>query len=178
MALIIDQAFVDASAPNPAAIKNGRALLLKGKFITLHKSEDETLIFGTCKGSGATPYACSSDFIRPDQPTHRCSCPSRQFPCKHCLGLMYAYAQSKKFTKISVPEELQAKREKVMARVEKKQTEADKPKQVNKAALSKKIKAQLDGIDVLQRLTQDLVRLGIGNMNAKIAREMEEQAKQ
>jgi hypothetical protein len=91
---------------------------------------------------------------------------------------MYAYAQGKKFAKASVPEDLQSKREKVMARVEKKQTEADKPRKVDKGALAKKIKAQLDGIDVLQRLTQDLVRLGIGNMNAKVAREMEEQAKQ
>ena len=44
---------------------------------------------------------------------------------------------------------------------------AEKPAKVNKAALAKKIKAQLDGIDVLEKLTQDLVRLGIGNMNAK-----------
>ena len=46
------------------------------------------------------------------------------------------------------------------------------------AALAKKIKAQLDGIDLLEKLTQDVVRLGIGNMNAKTAHEMEEQAKQ
>jgi hypothetical protein len=62
--------------------------------------------------------------------------------------------------------------------VEKKKEEADKPKTVNKAALAKKIKAQLEGIDHLEKLTLDLVRLGIGNMNAKSAREVEEQAKQ
>src|SRR5207237_4049160 len=88
------------------------------------------------------------------------------------------YAQGKKFSQAAVPEDLQAKREKVQARVEKKQVEAEQPKQVNKAALAKKIKAQLEGIDVLERLTNDLVRLGIGNMNAKLAKEMEEQAKQ
>jgi hypothetical protein len=91
---------------------------------------------------------------------------------------MYAYAQGKKFTPAQVPEDVQAKREKLQAKVEKKQADADKPKQVNKTALAKKIKAQLDGIDVLERLTNDLVRLGIGNMNVKLAREMEEQAKQ
>jgi hypothetical protein len=36
----------------------------------------------------------------------------------------------------------------------------------------------LDGIDLLEKLTQDVVRLGIGNMNAKTAHELEEQAKQ
>jgi hypothetical protein len=174
----IDEGYVDSAAPNPEAIKNGRGLVLKNKFSKFHISEDETILFGECQGSGKEPYRCSSDFAQPDKPTHRCSCPSRQFPCKHCLGLMYAYAQGKKFTPAAVPEDLQAKREKVQARVEKKQAEADVPKQVNKAALAKKIKAQLDGIDVLERMTNDLVRLGIGNMNAKLASEMEEQAKQ
>jgi hypothetical protein len=174
----IDEGYVDSAAPNLDAAKNGRGLVLKSKFVKLHISEDETLIFGECQGSGKEPYSCSSDFARPEQPTHRCNCPSRQFPCKHCLGLMYAFAQGKKFTPAPVPEDVQAKREKLQARAEKKKEEADKPKQVNKTALAKKIRAQLDGIDVLERLAGDLVRLGIGNMNAKLAREMEEQAKQ
>src|SRR5207253_10768113 len=109
---------------------------------------------------------------------HPCTCPSRPFPCKHSLGLMYAFVQGKTFTLASVPEDLAAKREKVQARVEKKKDEADKPKVVNKAALAKKIKAQQAGIDLLEKLTLDLVRLGIGNVNAKSAREIEEQAKQ
>jgi hypothetical protein len=176
--LSIDEAYVDSAAPNSDAAKNGRGLVLKHKFVKLHISEDGTLLFGECQGSGKEPYQCSSDFARADQPTHRCDCPSRQFPCKHCLGLMYAYAQGRKFTTAPVPEDVQAKREKLQARVEKKKEEAEKPKQVNKSALAKKIKAQLDGIDVLERLAGDLVRLGIGNMNAKLAREMEEQAKQ
>jgi hypothetical protein len=174
----IDEGTVDAAAPNPEAIKNARGLVLKNKFTAFNISEDETILFGECQGSGKEPYRCSCDFARPDKPTHRCSCPSRQFPCKHCLGLMYAYVQKKKFTTAAVPDELQAKREKMQARVEKKQTQEAKPKQVNLTALAKKIKAQLDGVDVLERLTHDLVRLGIGNMNAKLAREMEEQAKQ
>jgi SWIM zinc finger len=174
----IDEAYVDAAAPNADAAKNGRGLVLKGKFVKLHTSDDGTLLFGECQGSGKEPYRCSSDFARPEQPTHRCSCPSRQFPCKHCVGLMYAYVLKKPFTTAPVPEDLLAKREKLQARVEKKKEEADKPRQVDKGALAKKIKAQLDGIDILERLSNDLVRLGIGNMNAKLAREMEEQAKQ
>jgi hypothetical protein len=176
--IAMDEGYVDSAAPNPEAIKNGRGLVLKNKFTRFHISEDESIIFGECQGSGKEPYRCSSDFARPDQPTHRCNCPSRQFPCKHCLGLMYAYAMGKPFIKAAVPEDVQAKREKVQARVEKKKEDADKPRVVNKSALAKKIQAQLDGIDVLERLSNDLVRLGIGNMNAKLARDMEEQAKQ
>lgn len=176
--IAIDERYVDAAAPNADASKNGRGLVLKNKFVKLHVSEDETVIFGECQGSGREPYRCSCDFARPDQPTHRCTCPSRQFPCKHCLGLMYAYALGKQFTKANVPEDLQAKRDKMQDRLVKKQVVAEKPKQVNKAALTKKIKAQLDGIAILEKLTQDLVRLGIGNMNPKLASAMEEQAKQ
>jgi hypothetical protein len=174
----IDEGFVDAAAPNADAAKNGRALVLKNKFLKLHASEDGTLLFGHCQGSGKDPYLCSSDFAVPEAPVHRCNCPSRQFPCKHSLGLMYAFVQGKKFTPAEIPPDLAAKREKSQARVEKKKEEADKPKVVNKAALAKKIKAQLDGIDLLEKLTLDLVRLGIGNVNAKSAREIEEQAKQ
>ena len=106
--IAIDEAYVDSAAPNPEAIKNGRGLVLKSKFTALNISEDGTILFGECQGSGKEPYRCSCDFARADKPSHRCSCPSRQFPCKHCLGLMYAYAQKKKFTTAAVPEDLQA----------------------------------------------------------------------
>lgn len=174
----IDEGFVDAAAPNAEAAKNGRGLVLKNKFQKFHVSPDETLLFGECQGSGKSPYQCSCDFQRPEAPTHRCTCPSRQFPCKHCLGLMYAFVLGKKFTSAPVPEELQAKREKLQERVEKKKVDAEKPKTVNKGALAKKIQAQLEGIELLEKLTRDLVRLGIGNMNAKLARDVEQQAKQ
>jgi len=169
---------IDAMAPNADAAKNGRGLVLKNKFAKLHTSEDGTLLFGECQGSGKEPYRCSSDFARADQPTHRCSCPSRQFPCKHCLGLMYAHATKKSFTVADIPEDLQAKREKLQAKKEKPADAPVKPKTVNKTALTKKIAAQLEGIDILERLVHDLVRVGLGNMNAKLASEMQTQAKQ
>src|SRR3954463_6947173 len=153
--IAIDTAYVDAAAPNADAGKNARGLVVKNRLSKLHVSDDGTLLFGECQGSGKQPYQVSCDFARPDQPTYRCTCPSRQFPCKHCLGLMYAYAQKKPFTPAPVPADLAAKRDKLAARVEKKVVEADKPKQVNLAALTKKVKAQFDGIDVLERLTHD-----------------------
>ncbi len=174
----IDEAFIEAAAPNADAAKNGKGLVVKNKFVALHHSADETLLFGHCQGSGKQPYLCSADFAAPEAAVYRCNCPSRQFPCKHSLGLLYAYAQGKQFSAADVPAELSAKREKAATRVEKKKVEAETPRKVNKSALAKKIKAQQDGIDLLQKLTFDLVRLGIGNMNAKTAKEVEEQAKQ
>ncbi|HEX8339811.1 MAG TPA: SWIM zinc finger family protein [Tepidisphaeraceae bacterium] len=177
--LSIDEAYVEAAAPNAEATKNGRGLVAKGKFLGLHVDAGETILFGQCHGSGKVPYQCSSDFARPDQPTHRCTCPSRQFPCKHCLGLMLAYVLKKSsFTVAEVPADLAAKREKLATRTESRKDEPAKPRVVNKTALAKKIAAQLEGLDLLEKLTLDITRIGIGNMNAKTAREIEEKARQ
>ncbi|ADV61519.1 zinc finger SWIM domain protein [Isosphaera pallida ATCC 43644] len=174
--ITIDEAFVNSSAPNPDTSQNGRSLVLKGQFVTLNITEDRTLIFGECKGSGKTPYQCSCDFIRPDQPTYRCSCPSRQFPCKHCVGLMFAYVMKQPFTIAEPPAALQEKRAKLQEKAQRKETEPAKPKKVNKAALVKKIEAQLDGIDLLEQITRDLIRLGVGNLTSQQASEIKTQA--
>jgi hypothetical protein len=174
----IDEAFVDSQAPNASAIKNARGVVLKKKLVGLFKSPDGTLFFGDCKGSGADNYRPSADFADPTKPVYRCTCPSHQFPCKHSLALLYAYAQGAKFSEKEPPADIEEKRAKIAARVEKKKVEADKPHKVNTGALQKKIKTQLDGIVLLESLVNDLVRAGLGTLNAKSARQIDEQAKQ
>ena len=177
--IAIDEGYIASAAPNADAVKNGRALVVKGKFVSLNVDADQTILFGECAGSGKLPYKVSCDFARADQPTYRCSCPSHQFPCKHSLGLMFAYVLKKaSFKTADVPPDLTEKREKLASRAEKKKVEAEKPRTVNKAALAKKIQAQLDGLDLLEKLTRDVTRIGIGNMNPKTGREIEEKAKQ
>ncbi len=51
--------------------------------------EPAGLFWGECQGSGASPYRviCSeADF------GYKCTCPSRKFPCKHVLALMWMRA--------------------------------------------------------------------------------------
>ena len=175
----INEQFIEAAAPNADAAKNGRGLAAKNKFTALHRSADDTLLFGHCQGSGKEPYLCSADFSVAVAPVYRCSCPSRQFPCKHCVGSA---------VRLRAGEEIHSRRRAGGAGGEarasrprgsrRKRRRPSKPRTVNKAALAKKIKAQLAGIDLLEKMTLDLVRLGIGNMNAKAASEVEEQAKQ
>src|SRR5262245_17266427 len=82
-------------APNDKALLDGRGLIKKGALKKLAKSEDGTLVFGQCQGSGKSPYEVSMDLATGnDRPTLRCSCPSRQFPCKHQIGLMLSFVQS------------------------------------------------------------------------------------
>jgi hypothetical protein len=174
----IDEAYADSLAPNAAAIKNARGVVLKRKLVGLFRSSDGSLLFGDCKGSGAENYRPSADFGDPAKPVFRCTCPSHQFPCKHSLALLYAHAQGAKFVEKDVPADISEKRSKIQQRAEKKKVEADKPHKVNTSALKKKIKAQIEGIDLLESLVNDLIRAGLGTLNAKSARQVEEQARQ
>jgi hypothetical protein len=174
----IDEAFADSQAPNAAAIKNARGVVIKRKLVGLFRSTDGTLMFGDCKGSGKENYRPSADFADPTKPVYRCTCPSHQFPCKHSLALLYAYAQGAKFVEKEVPADITEKRSKIQQRVEKKKVEADKPHKVNTSALKKKIQTQLDGLNLLESLVNDVVRSGLGTLNAKSARQLEEQARQ
>jgi hypothetical protein len=174
----IDEAFADSQAPNAGAIQNARGVVIKKKLVGLFRTGDGALLFGDCKGSGADNYRPSADFSDPGKPVYRCTCPSRQFPCKHSLALLYAYAQGAKFVEKEAPADIAEKRAKVQARVEKKKVEEEKPRKVNTSALRKKIEAQLEGLNLLESLANDLVRSGLGTLNAKSARQVEEQARQ
>ena len=151
---------IEELAPNAEAAKKGRELEKKKKFANLKISAEGDLIWGECAGSGKNPYYCSVDFKDAHNPISRCNCPSRQFPCKHGLGLLYCYAaDASQFTVGEVPEDILSKREKIEKKQEKKAQEkesikekAEKPKKVNVAALTKKIDAQLSGIAIAQKL--------------------------
>ncbi|WP_058304140.1 SWIM zinc finger family protein [Gorillibacterium timonense] len=184
----ITEAYVDSLAPNAAAMKNGRDLVKKNSFAALRVTEDETLLFGECKGSGKDPYRCSADFNQESAPVFRCSCPSRQFPCKHTLGLLYAHALGKPFEKAEIPQDIAEKREKAEKREEKKketaalETEGDSPKAkrkgTSKSAFLKKRNAQLEGLNLLEKLVLQLVQTGLGGVDAKSLKLLEDQAKE
>lgn len=184
--MALTEAFVDSLAPNMAAAKNGRDLVKKNKLSRLHRSQDGVLLFGECAGSGSSAYQCSADFVAQGSPVFRCSCPSRQFPCKHGLALLYAYTSGREFTVAEVPADLEAKREKAGQRqAQKAKTEAGgepgeaaKPRKVNKSALAKKIASQLEGLDLLEKLVYSLIRSGLTTIDAKGIKHIGEQVTQ
>ena len=106
---VITEELVRSLAPNPAAFANAQKISRSGDFSGLSVTADKTLIFGECKGSGKNPYRTSADFSG-ESPICRCSCPSRQFPCKHALALMLEYSSGKTFAQADVPEDVAAKR--------------------------------------------------------------------
>lgn len=179
---------IEDLSPNAAAAKNGRDLVSRKKFANLCCDGEEALLWGECAGSGSKPYGCSADFIQPEKPTFRCTCPSRQFPCKHCIGLLYARAQGLPFTTAAVPEDIASKRQKMEKRQENKekkaalgdaheQGQAAKPKTLNKAALAKKIGAQLAGLELADKLLAHIVGSGLSSIDAKEMKNLRERVK-
>ena len=178
---------VDLLAPNAEAAKNGRDLSKK-KLSKLSKSADGTLIFGVCAGSGKDPYYCSADYIDENAPVFRCNCPSRQIPCKHVLGLLYAYADGQVFFEADIPEDIASKRGKIEKRQEKKEKEKDEVKnsanEISKSskarlnALVKKTEAQLAGVDMAEKLIRSIIQTGLSSVDAQFQKTFSEHIKQ
>lgn len=165
-------------APNPAAAENGRKLWKKGSFTGCCRSGDGTLYWAQCAGSGKTPYRVSIDWTDPDAPVCRCSCPSRQFPCKHALGLMFVQLSDMKFETAEIPQEIAEKRAKQAARAAKKEADGPpKPKKPNAAAQKKKLSKQLEGLDMAEKMVDDLLTSGLGALAGSSAQTYEKLAK-
>ena len=87
-------------APDAASVKAGKGLATRAKWVLLEHSD--RAICGHCQGSGKTPY---QTVIDTKNVAFKCSCPSRKFPCKHGLGLLFLYAaQAEQFKEADEPE--------------------------------------------------------------------------
>ncbi len=172
----ITEQLILSLAPNPAAASNGKKIANSGGFVKLCRSADDTFFMGECKGSGKNPYITSADYIDENHPVFRCSCPSRQFPCKHSLGLMYEMMSDKAFEVCEIPEDILSKRAKIAAKSAK-ATKEDAPENAEKAAKKtaaakktsnsakiKKLKKQLEGLELCEKAVKELISAGLGTM--------------
>lgn len=186
----ITEAQVLALAPNPAAAGNGKKISKNGGFVRLERSADDTFYLGECRGSGKSNYITTADFIEPDAPVFRCLCPSRQFPCKHSLALLYEIMAQKDFQTCDIPEDILKKREKKQARAAKAKeagaggaredsgenpsageasqkegaAKGKKASAAGKAARTRKRKKQLEGLDLAERMLREVMDAGLGAM--------------
>jgi hypothetical protein len=85
----ITLAKIEELAPDQASLSAAAKLKKPGPWSLLACDDAAGLIWGECQGSGASPYRviCSeADF------GYKCTCPSRKFPRKHSLALMWMRA--------------------------------------------------------------------------------------
>ena len=80
---------VESLAPDQASLTAASKLAKAAKWMSLNHDGD--LWWGECQGSGSNPYRTVVDS---GVVGYKCTCPSRKFPCKHSLALMWISAQS------------------------------------------------------------------------------------
>jgi hypothetical protein len=172
--------YIENFAGNAGTVTNSKKLAKNGSFQNLCVSHDGTLLFGECKGSGKNPYNCSVDFINEGSPVARCSCPSRQIPCKHAVGLLYARLNGNKFTMEDIPDDIKSKRDKLDKKEENKSkkakpSSAEPPTKAKINTALKKIDMQLEGVGIAEKLLTSIVETGLAGIDAKMRETLSEQ---
>jgi hypothetical protein len=84
--MALTRSVIEAMAPDQSALTAASALLKPAKWPVRARSGG--LIWGECQGSGANPYRVAADT---DDHGSKCTCPSRKFPCKHAIALMWMF---------------------------------------------------------------------------------------
>lgn len=84
---------VEELAPDQGSLAAARALLAPAKWPVL-AADGAGLVWGECQGSGSQPYRV---MLAEADLGYKCTCPSRKFPCKHTLALMWMRAQGRPF---------------------------------------------------------------------------------
>ena len=89
--MAIDLKAVEQLATDQSSLKAAAGLAKPAKWSGVGGSADGALIWGECAGSGANPYRVMADLR---DLGNKCTCPSRKFPCKHVLGLLWLNAEA------------------------------------------------------------------------------------
>jgi hypothetical protein len=79
---------IEQLAPDQASLGAALKLMKPASWPTLAQDAAAALLWGECQGSGATPYRV---IVSPDDVGYKCTCPSRKFPCKHVLAVMWMH---------------------------------------------------------------------------------------
>ncbi|WP_226664583.1 SWIM zinc finger family protein [Microbulbifer aggregans] len=101
----IDLETVQELAPDQASLNAAQKLLKPAKWPVRGFSTEARAIWGQCQGSGSKPYFTMAD---PVDHGYKCTCPSRKFPCKHVLALLWQYSEAAQdFSETEHPEWVQ-----------------------------------------------------------------------
>lgn len=128
---------IEAIAPDQASLVAARKLVKPSGWSGL-SCDDAGLVWGECQGSGSSPYRVVISEI---DAGYKCTCPSRKFPCKHNLALMWMRAERKvPFQAAQTPEWVQdwvRRRRPSSARPGADEEEVPKPKSLSQATAQK-----------------------------------------
>jgi SWIM zinc finger len=166
MSLSLEQ--VLALAPDASSAAAGRKLGTPAPWQTLGGNDDA--YWGECKGSALYQVRVARHDL-----AAKCSCPSRKFPCKHALGLLVLAATAPTALSATEPPEWViewlVKRGESMARKAARQERAADAEPADPAAQERRAAKRLDrvlqGLDAFDLWMNDLVRNGLGAIEAQ-----------
>jgi len=149
-------------APDAASAAAGRKLATPAPWKNLGR--DARALWGECKGS--VLYQVRVDLR---DSSSKCTCPSRKFPCKHALGLLFL-AANQTIAEAPPPEWVIAwldQREQVAQKREARAPEKP-PDPVAQKKREEAREARVNkGIEGLDRFLQDLVRTGLAGLESQ-----------
>lgn len=150
-------------APDAATLQSGKALADANMWQTT--ACNHRALWGEIKGSGPAPYRAQIDL---NVLAYKCTCPSRKFPCKHCIGILFLFAkQTNEVRQDNLEPEWVStwidKRAAATAPTEiPLPTIADPKKEQAKAKRTNdRLSAMLAGADELDLWLRDLIRTGL-----------------
>ncbi|GCE06586.1 SWIM zinc finger family protein [Dictyobacter aurantiacus] len=168
---------VDQMAPDASAAKAGKKLALEKFWSNL--GHNGQAIWGECQGSSLYQVCIERSTF-----TTRCSCPSRKLPCKHSLGLLFLAAAVPTALPESEPlewvsswlskREAQQQRQETRSSRAAQQSDADKQKKT----IEKREEKIQQGLSQLDLWLNDLIRNGLGSLEAQPSSFWEGQAAQ
>ncbi len=154
-------------SPNTGNKTRGKKLANTAKWPSLGANEKG--VWGLCQGSGSNPYKTAIDF---NGPAFKCSCPSREFPCKHGIGLFLLYVNEiEAFTELDMPawvEEWLSKRTEkktTKKKLEKTEVDQEKAEESKQKRLQKRFSNMGAGLLNLQNWIEDIIRQGFGSLD-------------
>ena len=100
--MTLDLQKIEDIAPDQASLSSAKKLLSASKWQGQGFCPTTHTAWGECQGSGSKPYYVVVDVV---DIGYKCTCPSRKFPCKHALALMWRYvSDSTPFMESTAPE--------------------------------------------------------------------------
>ena len=148
-------------APDTATARRGEELGTIRKWRNLEGNAKA--LWGECKSSGAGFYKTQIDL---NGPAFKCNCPSRKFPCKHAIGLLYLYMNNSDAFRITedLPPELAEWLENRKNRPSKSNgNEPVDEEKIKRAAKrrEKRLEKMTAGFEDLEIWLSDLIRQGL-----------------
>jgi SWIM zinc finger len=173
MSLTSDQ--IQTMAPDAQVLAAGQKLGAASRWQGLGRQD--SLVWGECSGTSGSPYHVQADL---SEMAYRCSCPSRKYPCKHVIGLLTLIVTDPPAAPEAAPPQWVT--DWLAQREARTPVKAPDPAKQLRSAIQKEKRAEerlqrvTEGIDALDLWLCDIVRNGLGGLEAQPATFWERQA--